>query len=1392
MSDVGIALLGPLAVRGTTGGLSPRDRVVLAALAMCPGQVAGADRLADALWGDSPPASSHKIVPGCIMRLRRVLGAGAIETTPQGYRLTLPPDEVDAQRFQRLLRQGREFMTLGESERAVYVLDEALELWRGQPLGDLEEWEPGRIEADRLVELRLDAQEARLEAAVHAGRHGEVLAEAQAQVAHAPLRERRWALLALAQYQAGRQGEALQTLQRARRLLNGELGLDPSAELVDLERAILRQDPDLVSSTAPGAPAATCPFLGLVPYGIEDADAFFGRDTEIAQCLDRLRTAGVVVVTGPSGSGKSSLVRAGVAAGFAVTGPRPVVINPGPRPLDAWADAAPTPGGLLVVDQAEELFTLTADPAERQQFFDRLLAHCDRGKLVVALRADRLGDLAEHPAFARLAERNLYLLGPMTEAALRSAIEGPARQAGLLLEPGLVDLLARDVEGQPGALPLLSHALRRTWEHREGRTLTVAGYRRGGGVRESVARSAEQLYLSLTGAQQDQLRHLLLRLVSATEDTEAVRSRVPRHSLAGDPDRDRLLDALAAARLITTDGDSVQLAHECLARAWPRLRGWLDDDVDGRRILRHLSSTALTWQAMGRPASELYRGVRLTRALAWAERSEPDLTPTERAFLASSREAERAAERVARGTARQRARTRWLTVGIAVLAVIALVAGLVAVRARQNLDAEALAADSRRLLAAADESPDAGRALLLAVAAVRLLDDEQTRTGLLRILSRHGPLVGTARTAPVVTLAARPDGSELVAGGGDRLTFFDTDPLQENRSQPVNLARSEFRSDGQQLALAADPLGAPSFGESAQQLPLFLFGPDGRSGQRVGPTYDGVAIATVWDLDYSADGRLLAVEVDIGDSQWLPVEATIEFWSTSNPVERVQRIPVALYTWAIALSPSGDRLYVGTADRTVDVYDVAGGQQVGAVELAFDTDLGEPGDLGLSDGLAVSPDGRTLAVVHNDEVVLIATDSLARRQVLPAHAGFMQAIEFSPDGRLVATGTAEGMVTVWDVGAGVPLEFLRGHSAEVTGLAFGPAGDTLYSGSADGTILEWDLAGDRRWLPRTPPQAGPPLGAVAVPSPDGRRVLFADRYGSPAVRFLDLDGVGLSSPVADPGGQRKVAWHPGSTRAVTTGAGSVRVWDASGGLPVGTQRLTEAEVSAVAYTADGGRIVAGTTAGEIVDVDAATLAVGPARASVGAGVRVVTPLPDGRRAAALLDDGALVIVDLTDGRVSDRFPLDARATSAAVSPDGERMVIGGADGTVGLVAVGSGEWIRAPADPGHPQYVTSSAFSADGQQIVTSSFDGTVRLWDGRTGAARTALDPTPKEDPAFAVFTPDAGSVLIATPDGSVARWDLGAATWIDRACVLAGRNLTEPEWTELIGDRPYRTVCP
>ena len=325
----------------------------------------------------------------------------------------------------------------------------------------------------------------------------------------------------------------------------------------------------------------------------------------------------------------------------------------------------------------------------------------------------------------------------------------PARQAGLLIEPGLVDLLVREVRNDPGALPLMSHALLETWKRREGSTLTVAGYRASGGINGAVAQSAEGLYARVGAEHRHLLRDLVLRLVSPGPEGEPVRTRVPRRLVGTDPEHEQLIEMLVAARLVTSDDGALEITHEALTRAWPRLRGWLDDDVEGQRIRHHLSAAADAWEALGRPDSELYRGVRLARALDWRADKDTALTEVERQFLeASSHHAEAEQQSIverARAQARLIRRLRIALGGAAVLLVLALVAGVLAAvqsdRANENAaqatkrQGAAVSADARRVGARSQLTDDISLSLLLAAAGARLDDSPETRANLVTALA---------------------------------------------------------------------------------------------------------------------------------------------------------------------------------------------------------------------------------------------------------------------------------------------------------------------------------------------------------------------------------------------------------------------------------------------------------------------------------------------------------------------------------------------------------------------------------------------------------------------------------------------------------------------------------
>jgi DNA-binding SARP family transcriptional activator/WD40 repeat protein len=1412
---VGIALLGPLSVDGNPVPTAPRDRMVLGALALRLGDVVSAERLADALWGERPPASWKQVVQGCVVRLRKLLGPGAIETVPQGYRLVVARDEVDACRFERLVARARELLTLGEPERAAYVIGEALALWRGRALADLEGWGPGRTEAARLEELRLDAEELRLDAVMRAGRHREVLAEAESRVAEAPLREQRWALLALAQYQTGQQGDALRTLYRARAVLASELGVDPGPDLVVLEQAILQQDPALAPVTVASEPSAACPYLGLVHYGVDDADLFFGRDADVAQCVRRLADAGVVTVIGPSGSGKSSLVRAGIAAALGREGRRVVVVAPGAHPMDAltWSSTS-GPAPVLIVDQCEEALTLCQDTGERVRFFAALVAHAERAPLVVAMRADRVGDVSLYPEFARLVERGLYLLAAMDGTELRAAIEVPAHQAGLLLEPGLVDLLVRDIEREPGALPLLSHALRQAWERREGRTLTVAGYRETGGIRGAVAQSAEEIYEHAPPQQRPMLRDLLLRLVAPSPDGEPVPARLPRRLVATDPEHDRLIELLVGARLVTSDDGTVELAHEALARAWPRLRGWLDDDVEGQRILRHLTMAADTWDAMARPDSELYRGVRLAQAFDWRERTHPDLTPTEQAFLDVSQTAAETERRTAEVRAHQQARAnrrlRALLAGGALLLVIALIAAGVAVEQRGDARDRARVADAARLAEQARGLPtnEAGLALLLALEARRLEPSDATDGAVEAALADVAPGIDRLVAVPTAgnslpLLGVSPDGRLLAA------------PTATGDVQLIELA-----SGRRVRTLASSRRGAA--------LNVVSFAPDARSV--IGGSGNGVV--RIWDvrtgrrrgpLLRAGDGAAWGVFDPADATQVLTVNADgIVRWDVSTQDRPVRVGP----TLVLPPEPTGFIVHTSGDGRLV-----AAGGISNARTFVWDADSGSllaefsgfPGPF--------TQDGSALALVHPDRIEFVDVETGAVQG--PVIGGFTNAagIVLSPDGRRVAVGDiADYRVRVFDrqsdqqiappltyfTGISLPVRFLDHERLLVagsgeaivwryadatpplatllcchTGVAlarFTPDGsEVVTTGGGDDRVLRW-RARDGRPLgallddPRSPRGAGPFGGSVAFSS-DGDIVAVGHADGT--VDFWNRTARRLltSLSTGQGGGLIRVDWSPTAPMLATTAPDrSVVLWDVSD-----LHRPT-----ALA------RVQAGDDPGETSNFP--------------------TFSPDGQIVVAANSGflgATLTFIDVADGRLLRQLHRGDNLGDVAFSTDSRTLAVGGGLG-VALIDVASGETIATRATDG----TSSIAFANGGRWLVTvgwptealgqlipqgSTFDpttppsATLQLRDAESlrpiGEPITVVGPFPFDASANLDGTKVVTNEFVVSNspvDTAPILWELDPERWAELACDIAGRNLTRDEWADYLPGRDHRITCP
>jgi WD40 repeat protein/DNA-binding SARP family transcriptional activator len=1394
----------------------PRQRALLVLLALRANEVVSSERLVAELFGADAPETSTNAVQAAVSRLRRLLEPGALETRGGGYVLHVDAGQLDSSHFERLLAEGRAQLAGGDAAAAASTLREALSLWRGSPLGDLGALEFAQADARRLDELRVVGLTDRIEAELELGAAQQLVPELEGLVAENPLQERLRGQLMLALYRCGRQADALAVYRETRQLLREELGLEPSRALQDLERAILRQDVELEPTAAAAEPVVLCPFKGLAAFGTGDAAYFFGRERLVDEVIARLVDQPFVGLVGSSGSGKSSLLHAGVVAALAagalpgsITWRRSLV-RPGAHPLAVLPEQV----DLLAVDQLEEAFTTCRDEEERAAFFAEL-ARCARGGTIVlvALRGDFYGRCGAYPEFASLLSSNHVLLGAMHRDELAHAIGGPAQRAGLQVERELVELLVDDVAGEPGALPLLSTTLVELWRRRTGRVLTAASYRDSGGVRGAVARLAEHAFGELNEREQRAARAVMLRLADE-EEGAVVRRRVPIEELdvATNDDVARAVGVLTESRLVTVAEGTVEVSHESLLAEWPRLRAWLDEDRAGRRLRAHLATSAREWDERGREPGDLYRGPRLGAALDWSGEHADQLNALEREFL------EAAHTEHERELAQQRRRNRRLRVslaGVVVLLALAVAAGVVALVQRHYARRQATVALARQLGAEAVSEPRIDLAMLLARQAVKLNDSPETQGTLLATLLRSPAVTGTMEYAfgsRPQRLALSPDGRSLaVSDNENNVRVYDTATHRVRETIPdLGYAMPvAFTSDGKFVVGDGGKDGAKIDVRRARTFALVKQLSYGKRWvDTVEHTKGGVGGFPL--VFVSKDDRFVYQAWDAVRDDGRDGAGYVDRWNirTGQVVERPLDADGAQAT---GLSSDGRRLVV-IGLREATVVDTRTLQPVRHVPF--------PANPQMTTG-AVSPDGRTIAL--GTVLGTVSFVDLASGRVwsgLGGHGIGVVGMAFSPNGRTLVTAAEDGSVIEWDVATGAPVAHLVGHASRVLGIAFGSDGRTLYTCSLDGAIFAWDLGTAHRFgqpfadgtkqnafFDADPP---PPLAI----SGDGRR--FADRLGSGAAGIFSLAERRLTARIDVPGGMvDDIAWSPTAPLvAVTGGHGTVQLWDVRGRPRLvrslrGFRSVNGQRESgeAVAFSHDGRVLVAGDVNhtpgltpwryGSVAEWSVATGRLVWLRRNRAGWVHALAFSPDDRTVAVAQEDGNVRIRDARTGRLLRSLPLYGGLKAnvlvydtLAYRPDGV-LATGTWGGIVQLWNTHTG------AEIGRPTLVAQSPVSGIAFNphvpffATTGGSDGLGKLWSTSTLQQFGANFPREPAAWGSATFTPDGSRLLIVWDDGHAVLWPTTPRAWEQHACFVAGRRLTHEEWSRFVGGRAYRPAC-
>jgi WD40 repeat protein len=1109
------------------------------------------------------------------------------------------------------------------------------------------------------------------------------------------------------------------------------------------------------TSTASGiiTPEPLNPYRGLRAFQEGDAHQFYGREVFIDHLLKQLEQpdlekARFLAVVGPSGSGKSSVIRAGVIPALrdsALPGSKDWYYRemfPGQYPLEeleavllrlavnpptsllaqikedergllrAVKRVLPENGQLfLFIDQFEELFTICENEETRTFFLKSLVAAVSDARsqirIMITLRTDFYGYFLQYPEFSALLRNRTEVILPMTADELKRAITAPASSVGVIFEQGLVELILSEVKDQPGALPLVQYALTELFERREKRQISLAMYQTSGGVLGALAVRAEELYSDFDAKGQQIIRQLFLRLVTLGEGVEDTRRRVPLAELISIGDDANLtrsvIDAFGRYRLLTFDRDpttrepTVEVAHEALIREWQRMREWLNASREDVRLQRRVANAAAEWLKTGRDASFLASGVRLQQLEAFAAHTELALTTEEQEYIqagVAERERLAALERARLAHEQQleqqsRFRLRILAAVFAGAFVIAAILSLFAFTQRQM--AQDNAATATYALGQAQFEADRAKTQV-SVAAT------------------------SAAVAKIQQAAAERNAAEA---NSLRLA---TDARRALTANDPELALA--------LALEANTITAPPL-----QVRQILYDAAYAPGIR---QVLGTQPAAIRSVAYSPDGHW-ALSGSEG--------RTLTLWDmqTNQAVRTFEGHTAPVLT--VAFSPDGKYALSGS----------------GRPRLVSAESIAEDNSLRLWD---------------------IATGKEVRRFL--GHTDAVTAAVFSPNGKLILSGSADHSLILWDAESGAILKSFKAESGDaVLDVLFSTDGKLAYAGTADRKIIAWDL--ETAQPVREFTGHGAQVNTIAL-SPNGRQLLsgggtaFSRAEDFSLILWDTTTGLeirrlqGHTAPVTD------IVFNPDGRTAVTSSADrTLIIWDIRTGKEIRRLVGHAGSVQAIAFSPERHTVLSGGSDKQLILWDLESAAEIRRMFGHTAAVTSVAYRRDGKVIASASVDNTAIIRDWATGQLIRRLSGHSQSVMAlAFSPDGTLLATGSADKTIILWDVESGQQLKRLR--GHIDRVNTLAFSPDGKLLISGSGEGNLILWDVATGnELRRFLGHTGQV--TSVAFTPDGLQVVSGSMDMSVIVWDVAQAQIVRRL----GNHTDRVQAVAVSGDGKY-----
>lgn len=1259
-------------------------------------------------------------------------------------------------------------------------------------------------------------------------------------------------------------------------------------EVKDIEH--LRPDP----CEPPCAP----PYQGLLNFGVDDTDRFFGRDNLTAEIVGRLCNTNFLTVMGASGSGKSSVVRAGVVPAMqgrknldalnelALGYWQEIIMTPTAWPLakiaemlfpheevaqnqlqrqlqqteKALADSinqlitTDKKHRVLVVDQFEELFTLCSDKVARQAFINNLLYIANNQqpslKIIVVLRADFYHHCLQYKNLAHLVIENQMTVLQMESEELAEAILWPAAMGQWKLQASLIDQMLDDIGQEPGALPLLSHALLETWNRRRLRVMTLSGYREAGSIKGAIAQTAETIFTNLTENEQLLAKSLFLRLTEpGPEEALDTRRKVRFDEIDEDSATQRVWHKLTQARLITADEVGLEVAHETLIRKWPRLRQWLNTNRKGLIIHHGLINAAQTWEEKGEESSYLYSGSRLEEAEQWAKSNSENLNALEQIFLEASLLADK-----------QRKRNRrylqvGVTIGVSILVILSIATAMI-----NNARNSAITAQETAEAAQATSDVNANEASFQAGEA-----------NIARSTSEAAAIIESEARTTAVVAQSTAEANENRALVAEATAIVLQDQTEQQRQITSLLAQSQalmdVRSPDNQavararlMAVAATQIDRETSGQNSsllipwsydltraipapyQPLTTLLGHTDvvgniswSADGSRLASaSYDGTV--AIWQADESQSdswqiitsltghrGAVKSVAWNGDDSRLASAGGIVTIWDTDSwqPITTLANSNSEFGFSSVAWNMDGSYLASASADN-ITIWDTATWQPLQT--LTYQDDM--------LDNLAWSNDGDYLASTSSNNIIIWDISSWQSFAISSDNLDTVESLAWNFNHAYLAS-TSGNNIIIWETSSWQQLITLTDHSASVTSVAWSGDGKLLASASTDRTIILWDIIS---WQPLTALAENADIVLDVAWKNDNHRLASAYWDGSIIV-WDTTSWQPLVTLANHTDSVTTVAWSEDDSQiASASWDNSINVWDTTSWQLQVT--LTEsAPFTDLDWNNDGSLLASALQDSRVIIWDTTSWQVLTTLSGPMFSFSDVKWAPNSNRLAAIAYNDIMIWETNSWQLLTTLTAHSDMIGSIAWSNDGQFFVSGSCK-TSGEFCI-QGElavWDTTNWQPHtilteHNNWITHVAWSSDSSRLASASQDGTIIIWDTAGWQAITTLNDHTSVINSLA-WNDDGSYLASAALDQSVVIWDttswrplltltdhtdeVTSVAWSNnghrlasaaadgivnitkiedldaRNCDAAYRNFSWEEWQNLFPTEPYHIICP